>query len=329
MAPYLYLVASMEAFMKFFISTVTLSLMITTNIFAAPKMPLKDFDLYTSNNFVFNSKNNVKPPESRATFNFLNFKNHPDIQFSGASVAVLEEIARLRALANQDVYIGQGPDRLGVTVYDTVEPVPGSGNPIYEKRGLRPTDLERLRGLLASLSTGQQKNPLVTRLVEAFRAVSSSAFNTSEHSPAVRPQMASASISSLDKLESISGFIKTKIEFGKGSEKLIIIYADEKPYIVDRGGNLLSSVPVDALERKFSNITFKKFPINNFIDKVRKAGGTASSIAVSALVPILLSNVMVGDANASLTKENTGSTSSSGVVSTQPYINSTRINGAK
>lgn len=65
------------------------------------------------------------------------------------------------------------------------------------------------------------------------------------------------------------------------------------------------------------------------LDKVRKAGGTASSIAVSALVPILLSNAMVGDANASLSKENTGSSSSSGVVSTQPYINSTRINGVK
>lgn len=313
--------------MKLLISTVTLSLMVSTNIFAAPKAPREDFDLYKSIKFEFKSE--VKPPDSGMTFNFLKLKNNSDLKISGASIAVMEEIARLRSLANQYVYVGRGPDRLGVTVYDTVEPVPGSGNPIYEKRGLRPADLERVRSMLASLTPEQKELPLFKRLVEAFRAVSSSAFNNYEYPAALRPQMVSAAINSLDTLGSVSGLMDTKIEFGKGNEKLTIVYVDGKPYIVDRAGNLLKSVPVNAIERKFSNIIFEKFPVENFLKNVKKGAGTAGAIAVSALVPILLSNAMVGDANAATSKQNTGTSSSTGVISSQPYIDSTAVNGVK
>lgn len=208
------------------------------------------------------------------------------------------------------------------------------GSPIYEKRGLRPADIERLRNLLASLTPDPKELPLVKQLIEAFKTVSASAFNTYEYPPALRPQMVSAAINSLDTLESLTGqmsvgTMNTKIEFGKGSEKLTVVFVEGKSYIVDRGGNLLNSVTVNAVEKKLFNITFEKFPINNILDKLKKGGGTAGTIAVSALVPILLSNAMVGDANASTSKQNVGLSSSSGVVSTQPYIESSTVNGVK
>ncbi|MBL7542851.1 MAG: hypothetical protein JNL11_03500 [Bdellovibrionaceae bacterium] len=315
--------------MKPFVPTIILTLMITTNILAAPKINIEDFDVY--NNRVFGHDVAIRDmkPNLNNPFDFRKLKYHPDVRVSGANFAVLEEIARLRALANQDVYVGRGPDRLGRTVYGTAEPVPGSGTLIYEKRGLRPNDLQRLRNLLASLIPEQTELPLFKRLVEAFEAVSSSALNIYEYPSELRPKKVSAAINSLDALGSVSGLMKTTIELGKGSEKLTIVYVDGKPYIVDRTGNLLNSVPVNALERKFSNIIFEKFPIENFLKNVKKGGGTAGAIAVSALVPILLSNAMVGDANAATSKQNAGSSSSTGVISKQPYIESTVVNAVK
>lgn len=306
--------------MKLALLTLTV-LALSVNTFASDKdsNSPKDFDFYkngkagdsilkfnlNSEDFAIIDGKLIKKNPYKISFNDL--KEKSDVKISGLSRAIVDEIDRLTQLANETVRTGTKPDRLAITVHNTVHNIPGK--PIYGNRGLRPDDLKALSELMNKIPPEKidLKDPTIMKLLAAYKGLSGDTSQTWEH----RFFAEQKTVSIVDRLGNLRRVVSgidlgtlsdEIITIGKGAETIRIQVKDGKNYFIMKNGGATEFTTVTELTKKINIVEFEgKTVVMRYLSKIGKVGGGVASVAASAVLPLLLSHSMVGDANASTT----------------------------